>query len=317
MNLIYWTTGNGAPWSSEQRPGDNLYSCSVLALDADTGKIRWHFQFVPSNDWDYDCNTVPILAELPHGGETVPVLVAAVKNGYFYVIDRRSGKFLKDAQFADLVTWAKGLDPVTGRPIETGTARPKPGTKEKVTVAPSALGAANWWATAYDPGRKSLFIVANETIMDHTWEPIDFVPGQPYIGVNHSEFSEGLRRSAPRPGRVAAWDLVTMKKKWEAERELEVRWGGPLATGGDLVFSGTLRGFLQALDSDTGRRLWQFQTGSGIMAHPVTYSVNGRQYVAIVSGKGGVANPAGLSPDLIRHRINHHNSGMVFAFALP
>lgn len=317
LNLIYWTTGNGAPWSSENRPGDNLYCCSVLALDADSGKIRWHFQFVPNDEWDFDCCTTPILAEIDWEGERTPVMTTGVKNGFLYLLDRRTGKFLKGRQFADKVNWARGLDPVTGRPIETGTARPPRGTRQQVEVIPSALGAANWWGCAFDRARGSVILVSNETGMRHVWEPMKYDPGKEYIGWDAQQFQAHTRRTAPRPGRVTAWDLATLEKKWEAPRESEIRWGGPLVTGGDLVFTGTMRGLLQALDAGNGRPLWQFQTGSGIMAHPVTYSVNGRQYVAVMSGRGGVANPTYISQDFFKDLKNHNSSGMVFAFALP
>lgn len=316
LNLIYWTTGNGAPWSADERPGDNLFSCSVLALDADTGERKWHFQFVPNDDWDYDCNTTPILTEIEWQGERTPVLLAAVKSGYFYVIDRRSGRFLKGIQFADQINWAKGLDPVTGRPLETGAARPRKGTDDRVFVIPSALGAANWWGSALDAKRNTLVLVANETGMRHVWDPVEFEPGKEFIGWAPGEFRDNTKRTARRPGRVCAWDLTTFRKTWEAPRESEVRWGGPLVTGGDLVFTGTMRGFLQALDADTGKLHWQFQTGSGIMAHPMTYAVDDQQYVAVLSGRGGVANPTYVSKDFFRDVKNHNTSGMVFAFGL-
>ncbi|MGV3721842.1 MAG: pyrroloquinoline quinone-dependent dehydrogenase [Actinomycetota bacterium] len=317
LNLIYWTTGNGAPWSAEDRPGDNLYTCCVLALDADTGERKWHFQFVPNDDWDYDCNATPILAEIQHGGERTPILAVALKSGFIYVIDRRDGRFLKGAPFADTINWAKGLDPSTGRPIETGKARPRKGKDDRPFVIPSALGAANWWATAFDAKRGNLIVVGNETGMRHVWDPVEFEPGKEFIGWAQGEFQDNTKRTAARPGRVSAWNLETMKKSWEAPRESEIRWGGPLVTGGDLVFSGTMRGFLQALDAENGKPLWQFQTGSGIMAHPVTYAVDGKQYVALLSGRGGVANPTYISRDFFKDIKNHNSSGMVFAFALP
>jgi alcohol dehydrogenase (cytochrome c) len=322
LNLIYWTTGNAGPWSSEQRPGDNLYCCSVLALDADTGKIKWHFQMVPNDDWDYDCNVTPILTEIDYEGKKTPIIAMAVKNGFLFVLDRRNGKFLKSAKFFETEKdfWAKGLDPKSGRPIETGTARPKKGSTERVFVAPSALGAANWWGMALYPAKQWMIIVANETGNDRIWDqPVEYEPGKEFVGWKADEFAKATRRTTEYPGRVCAYDLTANppKKVWEAAPELEVRWGGPLVTGGGLVFTGTMRGYLQALDADTGKRIWQFQTGSGIMAHPVTFSVDGKQYVAIVSGKGGVANPASLSEDFFKHMKNHNSSGMVFAFALP
>jgi alcohol dehydrogenase (cytochrome c) len=318
LNLIYWTTGNAGPWSSEQRPGDNLYCCSVLALDADTGKIRWHFQFVPNDDWDYDTNVTPILTEIEHDGKATPVAVMAVKTGFLYVLDRRDGRFLKAVKFSETPEppfWAKGLDPTTGRPIESPYARPQKGAKDTIFVAPSVIGAANWWSTAFHLGRRWVIIVANETGIGRVWEPIEYKPGEFFVGMELTDLAKVTRRTVDRPGRVCAYDLRTMKKQWEAEPELEVRWGGPLVTGGELVFSGTLRGFLQALDAETGKTLYQFQTGSGIMAHPITYAVDGRQYVAIVSGKGGVLE--NQFTEFFTHTKNLHSSGMVFAFGLP
>lgn len=315
LNTIYWTTGNAGPWHGGDRPGDNLYTCSLLALDADTGKIKWHFQFVQHDDWDYDSNVTPVLTEL----DGTPVVAMANKTGFLFVLDRRNGKFLKGVKVSETTKdfWAKGLD-AQGHPIVEEWARPKVGSKERVFVAPSALGTCNWWGAAFDPRRNWMILVANETGNNLVWDPIPYVAGQEFIGTTEKEpFAEATRRTAERPGRVCAYDLKTMKKVWEAQPELEVRWGGPLVTGGDLVFSGTMRGYLQAFDAENGKTLWQFQTGSGIMAHPITYAVDGKQYVAIVSGKGGVANPASLSLDFFKYMKNHNSSGMVFAFRLP
>lgn len=317
LNLIYWTTGNAGPWASDQRPGDNLYTCCVLAVDPDNGKIKWHFQFVRNDDWDFDANVTPVLADIEEKGKKTPVIAMAVKNGFLYVLDRRNGKFLKGVAVSVTQNWANGLDPKTGQVIEKAGIRVKPGSKERVFIAPSALGTCNWWGSAFDRKRGWMILVANETGNDRVWQPLDYTPGDAFSGLDEKAFPNATRRTAEKPGRVLAIDLKTMEKRWEAEPELEVRWGGPLVTGGDLVFSGTMRGYLQALDGETGKRLWQFQTGSGIMAHPVTYAVDGKQYVTIVSGKGGSANPASLSFDFFKHQKNHHSSGMVFTFALP
>ncbi len=166
-----------------------------------------------------------------------------------------------------------------------------------------------------------MFIVANETGNDRVWDdPIVWEAGKEFIGWKEGEFAKATRRTAEKIGRISAYDLTANppKKVWDSSvREFEPRWGGQLATAGDLLFSGTLRGYFQAFDSQTGKLLWQFQTGSGIMAHPVTYSIDGKQYIAIVSGKGGVANPASLSEDFFKHQKHHNSSGMVFAFGLP
>ena len=319
LDLIYWTTGNGGPWSSEQRSGDNLYTCSVLAFDADTGAIRWHYQFVPNDDWDYDANVTPVLTQIDHEGESTPVIALAIKTGFLYVRDRRNGRFLKAVKCSTTPSppfWATGLDPETGRPIESSHARPS-SPQDSVVVSPSAAGAANWFSTAFHPERQLMIIVANETQNHRFWTPTEYVPGEFFIADNDEMLEdEGMFQTVGEfPGRVCAYDLRTMTKRWEASPELDVRWGGPLATAGDLVFSGTLRGTLQALDADDGETLWEFQTGSGIMAHPITYSVDGKQYVVIVSGLGFITNPG--FEDLIADVKNHNGGGMVFAFALP
>ena len=321
LNLIYWTTGNGGPWSGEARPGSNLHCASVLALDADTGKIRWYYQFVPNDDWDFDASVTPVLAEVEHDGRVTPVIAMALKSGFLYVLDRRDGRFLKGVKFSDTPEppfWAKGLDPKTGRPIESPHARPNTESNGRTFVAPSVLGGANWWSMAFHPTRQWIVIVSNETGNERFWDkPMEYKPGTVF-GPDLSQMGRSTRRTAERPGRVSAYDLRTMKKQWEAEPEPEVRWGGPLVTAGDLVFAGTMRGFLQALDATNGRTLYQFQTGSGIMAFPITYAVGGKQYIAIVSGKGGVADRSlNFFPDFFRDLKNHNTSGMVFGFALP
>lgn len=239
LSLIYWTTGNAGPWSSEQRPGDNLHTCSVIAFDADTGAMKWTYQLVPNDDWDYDANVTPVLTEIEHEGKQTPVIALAIKTGFLYVLDRRDGRFLKGVKFSDTPVppfWATGLDPETGRPIESVHARPRKGMEDSVVVSPSATGTANWFSTAFHPPNQLMVIVANETTNHRFWTPDEYVPGEFFISGNLEEFEdkefEGMfRRVGEWPGRVCAYDLRTMTKKWEAQREPEIRWGGPADDG--------------------------------------------------------------------------------------
>ena len=176
FDLIYWTTGNGGPWSSQQRSGDNLHTCSVLAFDADTGAIRW----------DYDANVTPVLTEIEPEDEPTPVIALAIKTGFLYVLDRRDGRFLKAVKFSTTPSppfWATGLDPETGRPIESPHARPR-SPQDSVVVSPSAIGVANWFSTAFHPGRQLMIIVANESQNHRFWTPTEYVPGEAFIADN-------------------------------------------------------------------------------------------------------------------------------------
>ncbi len=283
FNRVYIGTANAGPQNVLKRSpggGDNLYTASIVALDADTGKYVWDYQMVPGDVWDYDCTEQITLADLKIGGKTRKVLMQAPKNGFFYVIDRTDGRLISAAKIVK-VSWASRIDLRTGRPVEVPGQRYEAGT---AAVWPSATGAHGWQAMSYDP----------ET-------------GLVYIPTIHE--GETLRRGAPGPGEVdnggiaiatippapgqpmanlLAWNPVTQKSAWRVDQSVMLN-GGTLATGGGLVFQGSADGYLYAYDAKTGKQLWRFYAGLGIMAPPITYAVDGKQYVSVLVGFGSSA----------------------------
>ena len=282
LHTVYWGIGNPGPFNAAVRPGDNLYTCSVLALDPKSGKIKWHYQFSPNNPFDYDSVAEMVLATLNIDGKPTPVLMDANRNGFFYVLDRTNGKLLAANPYVR-VNWATGIDMKTGRPIETEiTTKARAG--EKVVVWPSILGGKNWEPMSFNPQNNTAY--ANTLNIGGRYKAVaaDYKAGEWYVGMDLSdlwEWPEGSR------GYLKAIDPLTGKTKWEDGSDIP-RFSGVLSTGGGLVFSGRLTGEFEAFDADSGKKLWQFQTGSGIEGQPITWEQDGVQYVAIASGYGGV-----------------------------
>ncbi|MCU7802515.1 MAG: methanol/ethanol family PQQ-dependent dehydrogenase [Candidatus Thiodiazotropha sp. (ex Lucinoma borealis)] len=284
VDLIFYGTGNPAPWNAHLRPGDNLYSTSTLALDPDTGKISWHYQYTPNDGWDYD--GVNEVVSFNTGGKKLAG--HADRNGFFYVLDRTNGNLENAFPFVNRVDWAKGVDLKTGRPIETGV-RPGDPTKSKdgkkgdsVFVAPSFLGAKNWMPMAYSPDTELFYVPANEWGMDLWNEPVTYKKGAAYMGAGftikplNEDYIGALRAVDPKSGKIV----------WEYKNNAPL-WGGVMTTGGGLVFTGTPEGYLKAFDDKTGEELWKFQTGSGVVGCPVTWEQDGEQFIAVPSGWGG------------------------------
>lgn len=249
VDLIFYGTGNPAPWNAHLRPGDNLYSTSTLALDPDTGKISWHYQYTPNDGWDYD--GVNEVVSFNTGGKKLAG--HADRNGFFYVLDRTNGNLENAFPFVNRVDWAKGVDLKTGRPIETGV-RPGDPTKSKdgkkgdsVFVAPSFLGAKNWMPMAYSPDTELFYVPANEWGMDLWNEPVTYKKGAAYMGAGftikplNEDYIGALRAVDPKSGKVV----------WEYKNNAPL-WGGVMTTGGGLVFTGTPEGYLKAFDDKTG-----------------------------------------------------------------
>ncbi|MGC2082531.1 MAG: methanol/ethanol family PQQ-dependent dehydrogenase [Bradyrhizobium sp.] len=282
LNTVYWGIGNPGPFNAAVRPGDNLYTCSVLALDPKTGKIKWHYQFSPNNPFDYDSVAEMVLADLPVDGKPTKVLMDANRNGFFYVLDRTNGKLLAANPYVK-VNWASGIDMKTGKPIETDVTT---GAREgkKVTVFPSILGGKNWEPMSFNP--QTGLAYANTLVFGghYKTEPATYKAGEWYLGMDLTdtwEWGDGPR------GQLKAIDPMTGKAKWEQPSDIP-RFSGVLSTAGGVVFSGQLTGEFEAFDADSGKKLWQFQTGSGIEGQPVTWQQDGVQYVAVASGYGGV-----------------------------
>ncbi len=282
LHTVYWGIGNPGPFNAAGRPGDNLYTCSVLALDPKTGKIKWHYQFSPNNPFDYDAVAEMVLATMDINGKPTKVLMDANRNGFFYVLDRTNGKLLAANPYVK-VNWASAIDMKTGRPVETDVAK-KARTGEKVTVWPSILGGKNWEPMSYNPQKQTAY--ANTLNFGGHYKAVqaDYKAGEWYVGMDLSDLWEWPQ--GPR-GYLKAIDPLTGKTKWENGSDIP-RFSGVLSTAGDVVFSGQLTGEFEAFDAETGKKLWQFQTGSGIEGQPITWQQDGVQYVAVASGIGGV-----------------------------
>jgi alcohol dehydrogenase (cytochrome c) len=276
-NLTYWGTGNPGPdWDGRARLGDNLYSCSLIAIDADTGKLKWHYQFSPHNEFDWDSTQVPVLADIDWQGRPRKVLMFANRNGVFYVLDRTTGEFLKGVPFVK-TNWVNGFD-AKGRPNQI--LEP---TREGTLVYPGNQGGTNWYNPSFSP-RTGLFYIP-------TWENSSSVYS---LGAAPPEFHEGQNFAGTFPGRgargddtysaIRAIDPKTGDKKWDYRMAMPRTDAGVLTTATDLLFSGGADGNFYALDARDGKLLWQTNLGPSVMSGPMTYSVDGNQYVSVVAG---------------------------------
>ena len=271
-DTLFWTTGNpGADYDGTTRLGDNLYTCSVLALNPATGKLKWYFQFTPHDVHDWDATETPVLMDAQFRGRPRKLLIQANRNSFFYVLDRENGEFLLGKAFA-YQTWAKGLDD-KGRPIVLPNTDPTP---EGTYVCPDATGGTNWAAPSYDPGTGLFFVPVREGCANYTRETITPKPGDPFTG---GDPQEDHKRGAP--GAVRAIDPLTGDVRWNFPMHLGSAAAGVLGTAGGVVFASDPEGSLLALDARTGAKLWHYQTGAEIRTSPMSYAVDGKQYVAI------------------------------------
>ena len=279
LDLVYWGTGNAGPWNPQVRLGDNLYVCSVLAFRPKTGELVWHYQFSPNDPYDYDATEVGMLVEI----KGRKVLAQANRNGFFYVLDRANGKLLAANPYVK-VNWADKIDLASGKPVESAATK-KVRAGEDVEIWPSVLGGKNWTPMSWNPTTGLAY--ANTLNMSWPYQIVkqDYKKGEWYLGIN----MRGVTMPKGEPhGYLSAMDPMTGKSKWQMPWPGQPSMAGTLSTAGGLVFTGAATGEFIAVDANTGKKLWQFQTSSGIIGLPVTWEHKGKQYVSIVSGAGGV-----------------------------
>jgi len=295
LDLVYFGTGNPTAWYRSLRGGngDSLYAASILAVRVSTGELAWYFQNTPGDNWDFDSTQPLMQADLPIGGRTRKVIMQANKNGFFYVLDRATGEFLSGKAFVSGITWASGLNPKTGRPIEIPLDNAK-----GVITSPAPDGAHNWNPMAFSPDTGLVYLPAKTGtqslhVPDPNWK---YNPDTNNLGRDplYKGPLEAKLKAMPHPtGELLAWNPVTQRAAWRARYPVAVG-GGVLATAGNLVLQGRADGILAAYRATDGKQLWTFDAGTGIMAPPVTYQVDGVQYVSVLAGWGG---PDGLGND--------------------
>lgn len=311
LDLLYIGTGNGSPWSRTHRSpggGDNLYLSSMLALDPDTGEQKWHFQTTPGDNWDFTATQHMILADLEIDGKTRKVIMQAPKNGYFWVLDRETGEFISAKPYVE-VTWSDGVDPETGRPKESSIAE----YGEKISIIkPTFFGGHNWQPMSFNPKTGLVYIPAQEILGAYRINPKEiYTKEHPNTETDLAVLSTFVREIVG--GHLLAWDPVKQEEAWR--HPYAMPWnGGTLTTAGDLVFQGTADGRFIALRASDGHKMWEFHTGNGIIAAPMTYSIDGTQYVTIISGWGGAFALTGGEP--ASQAGNRPQNGTVHTFAL-
>ena len=283
-NLSFWGTGNGGPWMGDQRPGDNLFIGSTIAVDVATGQIKGHMQYNPNESWDWDEVSPPILVDFQRNGRTVKGLINVARNGYLYFLERTAGPII----FVDGTPFVRqnvfrSLDPKTGRP-DVDPDR-KPGTDKMADFCPSWWGGKNWPPAAFNPKTRLLYIPANENLCaTMIGRVVEYVPGRSYTGATSTLY---LYPGATHIGEVQAWNVDTGKRVWTHTFAKSANWGPVLTTGGGLVFSGgTNDRMFRAFDARNGKVLWETPTNSGIIGVPMSFAIDGRQYVAVQSGFG-------------------------------
>ena len=325
LKLIYYGTSNPGPWNPDQRPGDNKWATGVFARDVDTGQAVWFYQSTPHDLFDHDDINESILADIPWGSGRRPVLLRPARNGFFYVIDRRTGQVLSATPYG-YVNSAKGVDLRTGRYIPVPEKEPHPGRVVR-DICPASPGMKDWNPAAFSPATGLVYIPHNNLCQDEGVMEANYISGTPYVGADVKMYAgPGGNRGA-----LTAWDPLQRRAVWEVKEDLPL-FGPALATAGGLVFYGTMDGWFKALDARTGKLVWRFKTGSGIIGQPISYrGPDGHQYIAVVAGVGGWAGAivAGkLDPHDPTGALGFVNAtkdlpmkstagGMLYVFALP
>jgi PQQ-dependent dehydrogenase (methanol/ethanol family) len=323
LNMIYYGTGNPGTWDPSQRLGDNKWSMTIFARDPDTGMAKWAYQMTPHDAWDFDGVNEMILADLTVNGEKVPALVHFDRNGFGYELDRRTGKLLLAKKFDPAVNWATQVDMTTGRPDVVAAKTPHEGANV-MGICPAAMGSKDQQPASYDPQTGYFIVPTNHNCMDYKAFAVKYKSGFPYVGAIVKMYAgPGGNRGA-----VIAWDPTDGHIVW-TDKERFPAWSGVLTTAGGVAFYGTMDGWFKAIDTKTGDLMWKFHTPSGIIGNPITYTHNGHQYVAILSGVGGWAalglaagltNPtAGLGAVNAAQDLSHYTQlgGDLLVFSLP
>ena len=322
LDLLYVGTGNGDPWNRQIRSpkgGDNLYLSSVLAIHAKTGRLAWHYQTTPGDTWDFDSTADVMLADLTIDGKLRHVLMHAPKNGFFYVMDRETGKLISAEKYG-LTTWADHIDMKTGRPVENPGARY---VDKMAAIEPSPFGAHNWQPMTYNPDTGLVYIPAmdgNNLFMsqtDFTYRPGAWNTGVDFAGLSRATL-QAIQSGQPLPpqvGYIKAWNPVTQKEAWQVK--MGGMWNsGLLSTAGGLVFGGDAYGMFTAYDAQSGKTLWSMNLHTGILAPSMTYELDGTQYVALLAGYGGAGGLSNFQDPKFPMSIYHNNQGRLFVFKL-
>ncbi len=274
LNLLYWGIGNPGPdWNGDIRPGDNLYTCSVVALNPADGTLKWHFQFTPHDVHDWDANQIPVLVDARFKGRPRKLLAWANRNAFYYLLDRETGEFLHGMPYAKQ-TWARGLD-TDGRPMVLPNTEP---TEDGTLVYPSLQGTTNWFSPSYSPQTGLFYVAVREMGAYYFKGEAEYEPGKPYLGGGEQALT-----GDEAYGAIRGLDLLTGKKKWEF-RLHSPPWAGVMSTAGGLIFGGTNEGNIFALEASTGEALWQFQAGGGVRTNPISFLIDGKQHVATAAG---------------------------------
>lgn len=307
LNLVYYGSGNPSTWNPVQRPGDNKWSMTLWARDVDTGTAKWVYQMTPHDEWDYDGINEVVLADQTINGQARKTAVHFDRNGFGYTLDRVTGELLVAEKFDKAVNWASHVDMKTGRPVVIDEYSTEFNGEDTNTtdVCPAALGSKNQQPVSYSPKTKLFYISGNHVCMDYEPFEVEYTAGQPYVGATLSMYPAGRdaktgeKNGSSNLGVFTAWDATTGKIVWSKDEPFSV-WSGSVATAGDVVFYGTLEGYLKAVDAKTGQDLYRFKTPSGIIGNVSTWMYNGKQYVGVLSGVGGWAGigmAAGLEGD--------------------
>jgi len=297
-NLIYYGTGNPSTWNPVQRPGDNKWSMTIFARDADTGMAKWVYQMTPHDEWDYDGVNEMILADIPVKGKMTKALVHFDRNGFGYTLNRETGELLVAEKYDPAVNWATHVDMQTGRPEVVAQYAPGHNGEDKNSrnICPAALGSKDQQPAAFSPKTGLFYVPTNHVCMDYEPFKVSYTAGQPYVGATLSMYPP---KGDTNLGNFIAWDAGQGKIVWSDPEPFSV-WSGALATAGDIVFYGTLDGYLKGVDIKTGKELYKYKTPSGIIGNVTTYTHKGKQYIAVLSGVGGWAGigmAAGLGND--------------------